>query len=77
MLGAALIKVCLAYEHGVLPSNLHYSQPNPNSESLNQGILKARALLAGTCIDVHRVVCSKLWGIWFSCIGVALGSIDC
>ena len=49
VLRAALIKVCLAYEHGMLPSNLHYSQPNPNSESLNQGILKARARLAGAC----------------------------
>jgi len=40
---AALIKVCLSFEHGMLPGNLHYSQPNPNSESLNAGILKARA----------------------------------
>ena len=37
---AALIKVCLAYEHGVLPANLHFTQPNPNSASLNAGILK-------------------------------------
>ncbi len=43
--GTALIKVCLAYEHGMLPSNLHYSQPNPDSESLNQGILKVCAHL--------------------------------
>jgi hypothetical protein len=35
--------VCLSFEHGMLPGNLHYSQPNPNSESLNAGILKARA----------------------------------
>ena len=39
---AALIKVCLAYEHGVLPANLHYTKPNPNNESLNAGVLKVR-----------------------------------
>ncbi len=37
---AALIKVCLAFEHGVLPANLHYAAPNPNSASLNAGVLK-------------------------------------
>ncbi len=40
---AALIKVCLAFEHGVLPANLHYAQPNPNNASLNAGVLKVRA----------------------------------
>jgi len=39
---AGLIKVCLAYEHGSLPANLHYTEPNPNSESLKAGVLKAR-----------------------------------
>lgn len=37
---AGLIKVCLAYEHGILPGNLHFNEPNPNSESLKSGILK-------------------------------------
>ena len=37
---AALIKVCLAMEHGTLPGNLHYSEPNPNSASLVSGILQ-------------------------------------
>ena len=38
-----LIKVCLSYEHGLLPGNLHYKEPNPNNESLKAGIIKARA----------------------------------
>ena len=37
---AALIKVCLAFEHGTLPGNLHYSAPNPNNASLVSGILQ-------------------------------------
>ena len=50
---AALIKVCLAYEHGVLPANLHFTQPNPNSASLNAGILKVLptdTLVGDSCI---------------------------
>ena len=35
-----LIKVCLAYENGLLPGNLHYKEPNPNNKSLKAGILK-------------------------------------
>ena len=46
---AALIKVCLAYEHGVLPANLHYTQPNPNSTSLNAGILKVLTRRLAPC----------------------------
>ena len=41
--GAGLIKVCLAYENGVLPGNLHYKEPNPNNESLKTGIIKVPA----------------------------------
>ena len=41
-----LIKVCLAYEHGMLPGNLHFNEPNPNSESLKAGILKVGACSA-------------------------------
>ncbi len=37
---AGLIKVCLAYENGLLPGNLHYKEPNPNNKSLKAGILK-------------------------------------
>ena len=37
---AGLIKVCLSYENGLLPGNLHYKEPNPNNESLKAGILK-------------------------------------
>ena len=44
-----LIKVCLAYEHGMLPGNLHFNEPNPNSESLKAGILKVWA-----CSSVAR-----------------------
>ena len=43
MFCTGLIKVCLAYEHGMLPGNLHFKEPNPNSESLQAGILKVRA----------------------------------
>ena len=39
---AGLIKVCLSYENGLLPGNLHYKEPNPNNESLKAGILKVR-----------------------------------
>jgi hypothetical protein len=35
-----LIKVCLSYENGLIPGNLHYKEPNPNNESLKTGILK-------------------------------------
>ena len=41
--GAALIKVCLAIEHGTLPANLHYNEPNPNNASLVSGILQVSA----------------------------------
>jgi len=41
---AGLIKVCLSYENGLLPGNLHYKQPNPNNESLKTGILKVYSL---------------------------------
>ncbi|KAK9904717.1 hypothetical protein WJX75_001194 [Coccomyxa subellipsoidea] len=37
---AGLIKVCLSYENGLIPGNLHYKEPNPNNESLKTGILK-------------------------------------
>jgi fatty acid synthase len=37
---AGLIKVLLAYENGVLPPNLHYREPNPNSEGLQKGALQ-------------------------------------
>ena len=37
---SALIKVCLAMEHGTLPGNLHYNEPNPHNASLVSGIIK-------------------------------------
>lgn len=37
---AGLIKVCLSFENGLLPANLHYSEPNPKSEGLIDGTLK-------------------------------------
>ncbi len=40
LLCAGLIKVCLSYENGLIPGNLHYKEPNPNNESLKNGVLK-------------------------------------
>jgi hypothetical protein len=37
---AALIKVVLSFENGMLPANLHFKEPNPQSEALNNGMLK-------------------------------------
>lgn len=37
---AAVIKMLLAFENGMLPGNLHYKEPNPNSESLKNGTIK-------------------------------------
>ena len=39
---AALIKVCMAYERGTIPGNLHFKEPNPNNTSLTSGVLKVR-----------------------------------
>ena len=36
---AGIIKLCLAYEHGALPPNLHFGAPNPNCASLVNGTL--------------------------------------
>ena len=36
---AGIIKLCLAYEHGALPPNLHFASPNPNCASLVDGTL--------------------------------------
>ena len=37
-----MIKLCLSYEHGMLPGNLHYQEPNPNCASLHDGTLKVQ-----------------------------------
>ena len=50
---AGLIKVCLAYEHGLLPGNLHFNEPNPNSASLKAGILKVQACSADMVCPLH------------------------
>jgi fatty acid synthase len=41
---AALSKVLLAYENGVIPANLHYHEPNPNCDSLKNGVVKVKLL---------------------------------
>ena len=30
----------MSFEHGVLPANLHYNEPNPKCEGLHNGTLK-------------------------------------
>ena len=30
----------LSFEHGLVPPNLHYHEPNPNSKGLIEGIMK-------------------------------------
>lgn len=68
-----LIKVCLAYENGLLPGNLHYKEPNPNNESLKAGILKvhppARPALTPPCC------LSTLPGT--TCCGLGAACRDC
>jgi hypothetical protein len=44
IVGAALSKVLLAYENGVIPANLHYHEPNPNCDSLKNGVVKVKVL---------------------------------
>ena len=39
---AGVIKLCLSYEHGMLPGNLHYQEPNPSCASLHDGTLKVQ-----------------------------------
>ena len=35
--------MCLSYENGRIPGNLHYKEPNPQNESLKAGILQVCA----------------------------------
>ena len=37
---AGLVKVCLAYEHGIMPGNLHFKSPNQDSTGLREGTLE-------------------------------------
>ena len=39
---AGLIKILLSFEHGLVPPNLHFQEPNPNSKGLIEGIMKVR-----------------------------------
>ncbi|EIE19942.1 hypothetical protein COCSUDRAFT_58179 [Coccomyxa subellipsoidea C-169] len=37
---AGLLKVLMSFEHGTLPANLHFNEPNPNNKSLKEGVIK-------------------------------------
>ena len=37
-----LSSLCLSFEHGILPGNLHYTEANPNCASLHDGTFKVR-----------------------------------
>ena len=43
----------LAFEHGVLPANLHFDEPNPNSAGLKDGILKASLPLHALALSLE------------------------
>ena len=50
--------MCLSYENGLIPGNLHYKEPNPQNESLKAGILQVRApasMLAVLLVTWHTV----------------------
>ena len=36
----------LAYDHGMLPANLHFKEPNPNNKSLQDGTIKVSPVAA-------------------------------
>lgn len=40
---AGLAKVLLAFEHGYVPPNLHFTSPTPKSKALAEGRLKVGA----------------------------------
>ena len=37
---AGLLKLLLAFEHGTIPANLHFNDPNPKIQSLKDGTIK-------------------------------------
>lgn len=37
-----LLKVLMSFEHGTLPANLHFNEPNPNNKSLKEGVIKVK-----------------------------------
>ncbi len=54
--------MCLSYENGLIPGNLHYKEPNPQNESLKAGILQVRACASMSLPPVvtltHRSSCA-------------------
>lgn len=45
MARAGLLKLLLSFEHGVIPGNLHFQEPNPKIKSLRDGTIKVRTCL--------------------------------
>ncbi len=69
---AALIKVCLAFEHGVLPANLHYTKPNPNNESLKAGVLKVRR---NECVLRLQYACFDCLQVYLTVFSASLAQV--
>ena len=51
--------MCLSYENGLIPGNLHYKEPNPQNESLKAGILQVRACASMLALPLVTLIHSS------------------